>query len=297
MSRTVKCSNCNVVIDELLTYVNNKLLVIDEETLLRICVTSFTANEIKKSKSLLYDSLSTDKRKIARRNDGKESRDMQDIVSLLKSSDPDVIPKFVARGLEKLPPVTFDHLDVTKLLKDLVLMKSEIADIKSTHATSEQLNTLKNELFDKKFHTISSSHYKYRSINVNTKRGGYMDSGPFGILALDATIVDNNVADNINASSSLNCSEKSNTENVGRFEECANGSLNPNTVITTAAVTSEVAMPTTAERIERANETGLFITKQPQICLSTASAEKTLADVVKLHRPSGVTRIAEQENE
>lgn len=124
-----------------------------------------------------------------------------------------------------------------------------------------------------------------------------MDSGPFGILALDATIVDNNVADNINASSSPNCSEKSNTENVGRFEECANGSLNPNTVITTAAVTSEVAMPTTAERIERANETGLFITKQPQICLSTASAEKTLADVVKLHRPSGVTRIAEQENE
>lgn len=56
-----------------------------------------------------------------------------DIISLFKVVDSDVMPVFVARSLEKLPPITFDYLDVSKLLKILILnrLQSEIKNIKS----------------------------------------------------------------------------------------------------------------------------------------------------------------------
>lgn len=89
---TLKCTSCNIVIDELLAYVQNKLSVIDEESLIRICVSAFKSDEIKKSKSLLFESLPTDKRKILRKKGGKENRDILDIIVLFKSVDPDIAP-------------------------------------------------------------------------------------------------------------------------------------------------------------------------------------------------------------
>lgn len=64
-----------------------------------------------------------------------------DIISLFKVADSDVMPVFVARSLEKLPPITFDHLDVSKLLKILILnrLQSEIKNIKSFYVTITQV--------------------------------------------------------------------------------------------------------------------------------------------------------------
>lgn len=104
MANRVKCATCNIVIDELLAYIHNKLSVIDEESLKRICVSAFTSSEISKSKSLLFESLAADQRKIIRKRKGKEERNIDDIICVLKSVDPDKIPIFVARELEKLPP-------------------------------------------------------------------------------------------------------------------------------------------------------------------------------------------------
>ncbi|XP_075990139.1 uncharacterized protein LOC142985779 [Anticarsia gemmatalis] len=42
---------------------------------------------------------------------------------------PDDVPTFVAKELHKLPPVTFDHVDVTSLLKDIVSLKASLADV------------------------------------------------------------------------------------------------------------------------------------------------------------------------
>jgi hypothetical protein len=48
MSSVLKCNSCNIVIDELLSYIQNKISIVDEETLVRICTTSFSSDEIKK---------------------------------------------------------------------------------------------------------------------------------------------------------------------------------------------------------------------------------------------------------
>ncbi|KAL0881578.1 hypothetical protein ABMA27_001409 [Loxostege sticticalis] len=178
MTNVLKCDKCNIVIDEMLAYVQNKVSVVDEMTLVRICLSSFTSEEIKKSKSLLFDSISTKLRKIVRKNKGKEERDIADIINLFKSVDAEEMPVFVAQQLEKLPPITFDHLDCTKLLKDILKVQSEIAEIKSTYATLACVDELKAELRQIKYDSLPpTSNFK-----VNTRRGAWLsDSGPVGL--------------------------------------------------------------------------------------------------------------------
>lgn len=177
MSNVLKCNVCNIVIDEMLSYIQNKISVIDENTLVRIYISAFTSEDIKQSKSLLFDSLPTGQRKIQRKNKGKELRDLDDIISLFKSSDPDEIPVFVARKLEKLPPITFDHLDYTKLLKDLTRLQYEIDHVKSSYATSQALDELRMDVHNLKYASLPPSPV----CKVNTKRGAWgADSGPMG---------------------------------------------------------------------------------------------------------------------
>lgn len=178
MTNVVKCSKCNIVIDEMLSYIQNKVSVIDEVTLVRICTSSFTSEEIKTSKSLLFDSIPTELRKVVRKNKGKEERDMADIIKLFKSAEPTEIPVFVARQLEKLPPITFDHLDCTKLLKDIVRMQATINEMKTTYATLDDLNELKDEFVKIKCDSLPPTS----AFKVNTKRGAWLlDSGPMGL--------------------------------------------------------------------------------------------------------------------
>lgn len=134
MTSIIKCSTCNIVIDELLTFVQNKILIIEDDSLIQILKSSFKNDKIKRSKSLLFESIPTEKRNITRKKAGKETCDL------------DTRPVFVARDLEKLPPVTFDHVDVTKMLKELVLLQSEIKDIRSSFVTKDQLNDMKAEI-------------------------------------------------------------------------------------------------------------------------------------------------------
>lgn len=166
----------------MLSFIQNKLSVMDNDSLIRICVSSFTSEDIKKSKALLFESVPTNKRNILRKQKGKENRDLVDIIDLLKWIDPDVTPIMVARQLEKLPPVTFDHLDVTKLLKDLTLLKNQVEIINSSYVSHDQL---KLEINNMKFYSIPLRFAPTQEY-INMKRGGgtYLDSGPMGLSYL-----------------------------------------------------------------------------------------------------------------
>lgn len=180
MTNVIKCNACNIVIDELLAYIQNKISVIDEISLVRICTTAFTSDEIQKSKSLLFDAVPTDQRKIQRKRKGKEVRDLDDIINLFKSSEPENIPVFVARQLEKLPPITFDHLDCTKLLKDLTRLQAEIEEVKATYTPLIQHEELRSEVQNMKYASLPPSPPCY----INARRGGSAwgtESGPMGL--------------------------------------------------------------------------------------------------------------------
>lgn len=175
MTNTLKCNNCNIVVDELLAYVQNKISIIDEESLVQICVSAFQSEEIDRSKELLFESLPSASRKPARKGQGKEIRVITDIIGTFKSVDPDLIPVFVARNLEKLPPITFDHLDVSELLKKLALVQNEMKEVKSQYVTKAELDVVKAEIVEMKANA-SSTMRPCENENVNTRRGAYKDS-------------------------------------------------------------------------------------------------------------------------
>ncbi|KAJ2943368.1 hypothetical protein O0L34_g12177 [Tuta absoluta] len=199
MTNIVKCNECNLVVDELLSFLQNKIDVVNEDTLCQICVSAFSAADIQKSKELLFASIPTDKRNIRRKKAGKEQRNIEDIISLLKGVDPEIIPVFVARDLHKLPPVTFDHVDVTSLLRDIVLLQTAVQDIRRNYATIDQLEDVKNhnnhqyrrnEWIAESNSTLLNNVLAH-DLNVNRKRGGYIasppnvDSGPIGLTHLN----------------------------------------------------------------------------------------------------------------
>ncbi|KAI8434047.1 hypothetical protein MSG28_012197 [Choristoneura fumiferana] len=180
-SNLVKCSNCNVVINELLAFVQNKCDVMNELNIVQICATAFSTEEISGAKKMLFDSVPTSKRKI-RRKEGKNQRDLDDIICLIKTVDPEELPIFVARDLCRLPPVTWDHVDVTRLLKDILLLQKEIDSIKNTYVTKDSIDELRTDLVNMKRASIVNN-YGF----VNSKRGAqifdsYMNnSGPMGL--------------------------------------------------------------------------------------------------------------------
>ncbi|KOB68676.1 Mutant cadherin [Operophtera brumata] len=178
----LKCTQCNIVINELLCFVQNKIDVLDEESLVRLCVTAFSTSEINDAKELLFATITTTVRNVSRRKD-KEQKDLDDIISAFKNTEPDSTPIFVAWQLHKLPPVIFNSLDTTSVLKNIVSLQSDMKCVKESYATIDQLNTLRSELDNMRYASLVNIDE-----NVNKKRGAYLlDSGPTGILNLSHT--------------------------------------------------------------------------------------------------------------
>lgn len=179
-TKFVKCINCNIVINEVLSFIQNKLEVMDNESITRICVTSFSVDDIEEAKSLLFDSVKA-KRRVCRKSDNKKQKDVADIITLFKDTDPESIPIFVAKDLHKLPPITFDHVDVTRLLKDILILRSEVNEIKNSYITAKELEDLKTEWHHNKYASILNPDLNV-NLNVN-KRSAYCsaDSGPMGL--------------------------------------------------------------------------------------------------------------------
>ncbi|KAM3965425.1 uncharacterized protein ACR2FA_000257 [Aphomia sociella] len=117
------------IANELLAFIQHAIDTMDEVSIMHICKSNFKEAEICNSKVLLYQTLGKGDRIPSRRRDEKGERSLQDIISLLKETDPDDVPAFVAKHLHKLPPVTFDHVDVTRLLKDFTTLKAGLVEV------------------------------------------------------------------------------------------------------------------------------------------------------------------------
>lgn len=56
---TIKCNNCNIVINEVLCFCQNKIDVMNNVSLALLCRQSFQEDEIFKAKCLLFSSISS----------------------------------------------------------------------------------------------------------------------------------------------------------------------------------------------------------------------------------------------
>lgn len=61
-----------------------------------------------------------------RKGEDKNKKNIRNVIKALKESDPSQQPAFEAKDLNRLSPLTFDYVDVSRLLKDLVALKNEL---------------------------------------------------------------------------------------------------------------------------------------------------------------------------
>lgn len=138
----------------LLAFLEKQLYSMDEVSVIQICTSNWREEEIRSAKVLLYESLEMIDRMPSRRRDEKGERSLQDIINVFKGTDPDEWPvEFVvtSQGLHSMPPVTFDHVDVTRLLKDITTLKSSLDDLKlKFEASQTTINDLRAEIVELK---------------------------------------------------------------------------------------------------------------------------------------------------
>ncbi|PZC72301.1 hypothetical protein B5X24_HaOG211618 [Helicoverpa armigera] len=164
-----------LVANEVLAFLQYQLDVMDEVSVTQICTSNFTEEEIRSAKKLLYESLQMADRMPTRRRDEKGERSLQDTIRLLKETDPDDVPTFVAKELRKLPPVTFDHVDVTRLLKDITSMRSSLVELQlKLEASQSTICDLRNEVAELR----NSACRSHAHANSDNTRHGQVNASP-----------------------------------------------------------------------------------------------------------------------
>ena len=121
-----------VIVDELLCFMQNKIDVLPPQTIADLCVTTLDDTAIEKSKKRLFDLCADETTSRFRRRQGpkKSAVNIDDMIRLLQEKGTDV-PVFVARDLSRLPPITFDSVDVSSLLHSIRRAQLEIDQLKA----------------------------------------------------------------------------------------------------------------------------------------------------------------------
>ncbi|XP_072931715.1 uncharacterized protein [Epargyreus clarus] len=159
-----------LIANEVLAFIQHAIDTMDEVSIIQICKSNFTREEIGSAKILLFESLGMSDRMPSRRKDEKGEKRLQDIINLLKVTDPDDLPAFVAKNIHKLPPVTFDHVDVTRLLKDITALKTSLAEVVlKLEASQDTISDLRAEVATLR-NTVAVSRSP-EVTNINTRRG------------------------------------------------------------------------------------------------------------------------------
>ncbi|XP_045458242.1 uncharacterized protein LOC123668553 [Melitaea cinxia] len=247
---TVKCTNCNIVISEVLAFIRNRHDVVDNESLIRICSSAFSEEEIDEAKKLLFVSTKTTQKLVSRRKN-KKQKDLEDMISVFKTMDPEQIPIFVAYDLHKLPPICFDHVDVTKLLKDLLVLKSEINDIKDSYVTKSEFEEVK--LHNEQLKTPLSN----LNLNNNLKRGYVKQNESDDTLRVQPTSVCTTMSpERISNASTYNALTRTHSEPVTQLHTISVTPRSSAVVVETTDIGREAKSQRTLAQIVNNNKTG-----------------------------------------
>ena len=128
-----------VVIDELLCFACNKIDTLPPQTIVELCVSTYTEGEIEAAKRRLFDICADDSTSRFRKRQGpkKSVQNVDDIVRLLQEKGTN-LPSFVALDLSRLPPITFDSIDVSTLLNNIRRTQLEVDQLKACVNTQRE---------------------------------------------------------------------------------------------------------------------------------------------------------------
>ena len=228
-----------VIIDELLCFVTNKFDILDCDTMVKLCAEKYLNKEIEKSKKLLFDKLIDEedftqfkKRRSYKPTDRKEEKNIRDIYQLLQEKGCTKWPKFVALDLSKLPPITFDHIDVTSLLNNIQNVKIDVDMLKEglriQTETSNSLREINAVLQNRVIELEKKSNETNIDIvdDISSVGTAPDDERPFKCTKCDYRY-DN---DDDVSSHNLNCQVDVKDKNVDRQKEIANKNSDNNAI-------------------------------------------------------------------
>ena len=133
-----------VVVNELLCFVTNKIDVMTQDVLVKLCADFYDCNSIVTAKKLLYEKIQdlniaiTLPRYAKRKGLNRNKSDILDIIRLCHEVGSSV-PVFVARDLSSLPAVSANSFDVALLVRDIEAMKLQLLGLADMSALSRQI--------------------------------------------------------------------------------------------------------------------------------------------------------------
>lgn len=154
----------SLVVHEVLAFIQFKLGTLDHVNLTQI-LSSFSGAEILKKLIAKTAAISLQPRDCDRKND------IEDIFKVFVKTDSDDVPTYAARNLDKLPLVTLDHIDITKLFKDFSFLKTDVSGISKKLEYSElTVSELKKELSALRYKNVVPTISPQSAQNVNVRR-------------------------------------------------------------------------------------------------------------------------------
>ena len=120
-----------VIVNELLCFMTNKIDILDHDSLVLLCSRSFSNDEVVTGKTILKTICTNldvlgNLRIGGRTGTDKLRKNLEDVCATLHKVG-NAGPIFAASNLKRLPPVTFDNIDVTHLLFKIEKLETDAA--------------------------------------------------------------------------------------------------------------------------------------------------------------------------
>ena len=138
-------------VNELLCFISNKMDVMTQDLLVKLCTDFYGKGVIDNAKKLVYakcNALNLDialPRFVKRQGPKKKQSDVLDIIGLCHEVG-SKLPVFVARDLSNLPPVSANSFDVASLIRDIEDMKLQLLGLADMSRLSREINDAVNSI-------------------------------------------------------------------------------------------------------------------------------------------------------
>lgn len=126
--------NEDIIINELLCFMANKILTLPMETICKLCSDFYPQSVIEEAKTILHNLYGEQHatRIITRRGQNKSAENVKDIYKLLQCLTAVQLKRFAAVDLSRLPPISRDYIDFSSLVTGMRSIFDELKSFKDT---------------------------------------------------------------------------------------------------------------------------------------------------------------------
>ena len=128
----LKPNSSSIHVDELLCFIQNKIDSDNLDNIVKTCVDFYSDVDIEKSKKTLFDLVKPPNRYIKRRAQNKAKDNIVDICTVFYTLDVCDQPTFVAKALNRLPPMSVHEFGVGKILSEIEALKTAVKKLSET---------------------------------------------------------------------------------------------------------------------------------------------------------------------